>query len=395
MIRIMLVVLAATVLAVGCAQNPATPSPPQSSNNLVQYQKALDPGPHRLWAQYRFLIDESHTKVDVVPERYSRLHLNVPKFLEEYCSDCLKITGLHNNGDSTIDLTVEITHPFAGHPEYTGFDVKGILMFQGSHEIPDVPKELPLYPQSYRLSWRLMGDPELLNAEGYTYFWSPWYDSGSDKPVFNYYQGKYASGTPTANINGFLYFYSNETRHMFEEGKSASRTYHIWLPTGPVEAGYAVDACWEPPDVTPVTNPATDFPVSANQPEPYHFKVVANDGLPVTDGDGCCMDIPSVYEARAEIDLWYVLPPGYETARLVGAWNEVLEWAKLGCATENTCAPPEHPDWYCLHAEFGFGPEYSGTNQILGHEHHADLFVAPYWKYLYPAFDVFEVVVDK
>jgi hypothetical protein len=174
-----------------------------------------------------------------------------------------------------------------------------------------------------------------------------------------------------------------------------SRTYHIWLPTGPVEAGYAVDACWEPPDVTPVIDPATDFPISANQPEAYHFKVVANDGLPATDDDGCCMDIPSVYEARAEIDLWYVLPPGDANAKMVGAWNEVVEWAKLGCQAHDTCdAPPEHPDWYCLHAEFGFGSEYNGTNQILGYEFHALTF-EPTFKLLYPAFDIFEVVVDK
>jgi hypothetical protein len=50
-------------------------------------------------------------------------------------------------------------------------------------------------------------------------------------------------------------------------------------------AGYAVEACWEPPTVMPVTNPIEDFPSSANQPEAYHFKVVVNEGEVITDCD--------------------------------------------------------------------------------------------------------------
>ena len=70
-----------------------------------------------------------------IPEREGRFHLNALKFLESYCTDCLKIMGIKNNGDGTIDLTVQITHPFKGHPEYTGLDVKGIIMFNGSHAL--------------------------------------------------------------------------------------------------------------------------------------------------------------------------------------------------------------------------------------------------------------------
>ena len=91
-------------------------------------------------------------------------------------------------------------------------------------------------------------------------------ETGSDKPIYNYSPGKYSNGTPRANINGYLNFYT-ENRHMFSCNKSVTRVYHIWLPPGqPVVAGYAVDACWEPATVTPVKDPIADFPVSANQP---------------------------------------------------------------------------------------------------------------------------------
>jgi hypothetical protein len=48
-------------------------------------------------------------------------------------------------------------------------------------------------------------------------------------------------------------------------------------------AGYAVEACWEPPTITPVTNPIEDFPPSANQPEPYVWKVALTEGEVIED----------------------------------------------------------------------------------------------------------------
>jgi len=384
------------MMLAGCAHLREAPVVPSSNEVPVAVRAVNYFNPHHLWGEWTFYIPASHDRVDVVPRRNARLHLNALKFLESYCSDCLKVTSIVNNGDSTIDLGVRIKHPFAGHPEYTGFDVKGVIMFQGSHEIPENLSTLPLYPENYRLSWRLMGDPELLNADGFTYLWSPWYDSGSDLPVFNYWPGKYSSGTPTANVNGFLNFYTMEDRHIFETDKSVERTYHIWLPQGPITAGYAVDACWAPPDVTPVTDPVTDFPVSANQPELYYFKLVINDGQPVTHQDWCC-DY-TVYDSRAETRDWYVLPPGDPVNRWVGAWNESIEMDKVGIAIEDCDEPPDHPEWRCFNDSGwweGWLPP-DGVYQVFAHEFHAVEFLPqpPYYRDLYPAFDVFEIIVD-
>jgi hypothetical protein len=204
--------------------------------------------------------------------------------LEEPCSDCVKILSIKNNGDSTIDLTVQIRHPKPGHAEFTGFDVKGILMFNGSYEMPSLEIGPP-YPDPFRISWRLRGDAEVLNPDGYTVRWSPSYNSGSSAPLLNYWPGKYSHGTPTANINAYLDFYSDENRHMFANYSTVNRVYHIYLPPGPVVAGYAVEACWEPPTKTPVIDPANDFPTSANQDEPYHYRLVLNNDQPITS---CC-----------------------------------------------------------------------------------------------------------
>ena len=41
--------------------------------------------------------------------------------------------------------------------------------------------------------------------------------------------------------------------------------------------------------MTPVKNPVTDFPITANQPEAYEFYMVVNNGEPITDPE-CCGD---------------------------------------------------------------------------------------------------------
>jgi len=316
-------------LLVGCAhasENPVTPDGNNDGNSGAMTENVPEHhDPHRLWGKWSLYFNEDHTKVDLMPVRGARLHLNTMMFLEEYCSNCLKIQEIKNNGDGTINLTVNITHPFQGYPEYTGFDVKGILMFEGSYQFPLSFDWVPLPKPYFLISWREMGDPEVLNADGYTPRWSPWWDSGSAQPIFNYWPGRFSSGLPTAHLNAYLDFYTDEQRHMFETGKNASRTYKIWLPPGePTVVGYAIEACWEPPINTPVTDPINDFPLTANQSEPYVFKVVMNNGQIITDCDTCCgVTPPACSDLFAEQYQWggctsdrirWVMPDGY--------WND-------------------------------------------------------------------------
>ena len=276
------------VAVVGCmrgATDPVSTSTHAGNETLTAAIVDRDTAdPHRLWGEWLFIFDASHENVQAVPQRGARFHFNSAKFLETYCTDCLQIVRMKNNGDGTIDLTVRLKHPFTGHPELTGFDVKGIIMFPGSLEYRWTgSKTWPYYNGRFRVSWRELGDPELLNPDGYSPRWSPSWDSGSSLPIFNYWPGKYSKGTPTANLNGYIDFYTDEQRHMFRSYGVEERTYHIWLPPGPLVAGYAVEACWEPPTVTPVTDPLNDFPISANQQEPYHFEHIVNNNEPIEE----------------------------------------------------------------------------------------------------------------
>ena len=308
--RIILLGLLTTMIICGCSDS--SPIAPETIGQVIpnlSERTAADYDNHYLWGEWTFYFNEKHDQVDVVPKRQGRIHLNALKFLESYCSDCLEITNIQNNGDETIDLTVQITHPFPDSPEYTGFDVKGIIMFNGSHEVPFVAKYIWPYgfshdPSYFHVSWAKLGDPEVLNQDGYSVLWTPYWDSGSDMPIFNYWPGKYTMGSPTSNINAFLNFYTNEERHMFSVDGQVERTYHIHLPPGPVVAGYAIDACWLPPDVMPVTNPVDDFPVSANQEEPYYFRYVVNNDEPITH-EPCCGFELDCTDLRIEFSDWY------------------------------------------------------------------------------------------
>jgi hypothetical protein len=348
-------IILVTILLFGCAHDPVAPvMSVDSSINAGDIQTTAGGDisfhdPHKLWAAGNLYIDADHDTVELVPFRFGGIHLNVLKFFETSCDECVLITGASKNVDGTFNLAIRITHPFPNHKELTVFDPKLILMFQGSHEIPrGGSTEFPIYPlnpQNYWLSWRLMGDPELLNPDGWTYRWSPWYDSGLPNPIFNYWGGKYAfGGTPTANINGYLDYYSNEDRHMLESGASVERSFHLSLPAGPIIAGYALDVCWEPPTVMPVLDPADDFPITANQPELYKFEWVFNNGNKITFHQCCNVVNYTINEGYVELYEWYRLPPADSVScNNVGSWNEYFTDAWGGfCADDCDSPNPKH-----------------------------------------------------
>jgi len=160
-------------------------------------------------------------------------------------------------------------------------------MFQASQLIPDneLRAEAGLEPYGdgswhERISSYLKGDSELMNPDGWTAIWAPDaigtmdYQIEEGLPIFEYYPGKYATGDNLGTINAYRNFRTNENRHMFEVGKSDTRTYIIRPPeTGNIQASYIVHAYWAPPVNQPVSNPAEDFPPEANSPSPYEFRI--------------------------------------------------------------------------------------------------------------------------
>ncbi len=371
------------VLSVGCAKagsDVGIPVYPDMSDEEAMRPNSPNTAaiedPHRLWGEWTLYFSADHDRVDVVPVRSGRTHFNVLRLLEEFCSDCLKVTDISDNGDGTINLTVRLKHPYPDHPEFTGFDVKGIIMFQGSQRLLWLSRNFFPYNDAVKVSWKELGDPEVMNADGFTPRWCPEWDSGSDKPVFRYWPGKLSRGTPTANVNAFLNFYTDEDRHMFRSDGWVEETYHIWLPPGPLVAGYAVDACWVQPKVTPVTDPASDFPFSANQPEPYFFEIVVNNNE-VIDFEPCCGGDPfgDCTQLWAEARSWYgpQIGRGQITtrpdARICG-WGATV--CQPGTAPNDDCVLPGG----CSFTDILSNGKHQGVAMAVRNEHGLHLFAA-------------------
>jgi hypothetical protein len=224
-----------------------------------------------LWAYDLIYVDPSAPEGDrfeVVPVRSAGTHWNVISWLEKSpCTNCVKIISMTNSDHGTKLVKVSIKHPFT-NPSLTGFDVRGIAMFNGSH----------MFPTSVlNISDRTMGDGELLNANGFTTLYNFSTKGFGPSGLQGYKKGKFASvEMPDSRLNGFKVFESagaSNTRNAFYAGDTITQTYDISMPDGQFIFGYAVDASYAPPSTTPVTDPMVDFPANANCYEPFKILV--------------------------------------------------------------------------------------------------------------------------
>jgi len=282
------------LILTGCSSADSVTSPDLDSGSLNP--KSADDVPGYIpWGFYDFEIARDGSSATVIPNRSVSgmwgYHMNVVKLLEvNPCTDCLNISNIHllPNGDVSVDISIR--HPYWDR-RYTGFDVRGIIMFPATQYYPDntIRELIGIGPYPY---WKLRianhdyGDAELMNADGWTVAWSAEEGTGSysygwddkyapeDLPIFRYYPGRFSAGEDLSTLSAFKRFHSTDVRHMFEVGQTVTQTYIIRPPeTGPIVASYAVYAHWFPADNFPVIDPAADFPPEANSPLPYEYYI--------------------------------------------------------------------------------------------------------------------------
>jgi len=227
-----------------------------------------------LWGYWNISWDPATGDMEAVPVRGCMIHINALKFLEStMCQTCLIIGANEVNADGNLEVEIGIKHPISIDGAYkkevfTGFDVRGIAVFEGAH-----------YFNAHGKKAAVNTDVEytLVNADGYTRLWSPAdFPPGSlGREIFEYYPGKFeANGSNlSTTLNPFIAFWTQPQRRYFAADDHAERIYEINLPNGPVplEFGYAVDGSWAKP--ANIDNPAvpTDFPPNANSIEAYRI----------------------------------------------------------------------------------------------------------------------------
>ena len=279
----LIVLILLPVLLTGCS-GPGGPA----ILDVRQNNKDLEQGDIQ-WNLGYYLLSFSadHTELEMVPRRLADYHFLVTKFLEGGpCDDCLKIGKPEVQPDGTVKLDVTIKHPFPNSPQYTGFDVRGMVYFPVTESYPSDIEYIsllygengnpnPMFPEYYAFmpiafSRVADGGGELLNADGYSCYMVPGETYSLDWPIFSYQPGVQGNDpTPQTTITPYRLFASDNDRRMFLVSDEITREYHFALPPGEFNFGYAVDASWWPPSTMPVTDPATDFPRAANAEDPW------------------------------------------------------------------------------------------------------------------------------
>ena len=129
--RIALIIFLTSILLSGCSG--AVTSPDAAIDDVtVGTAQAMDSG-NWTWGHWTIRISEDHNSAEVVPVRESSLHLNVTKFVEgPPCPDCMWIGKAWGLPDGTVKLQINLMHPYYFNPEFTGFDVRGIVIFRRS-----------------------------------------------------------------------------------------------------------------------------------------------------------------------------------------------------------------------------------------------------------------------
>jgi len=299
-IKLAIFTLVTLVFLMGCASGGVITSPDGNQDSGGDTQPGLSGAAGEsgryLWSFNYISIDPETLDYEVIATRVVSGHWNTLSWLEQWpCSNCFKLVGITPTGNGTIDVDVQITHPFT-NANFTGFDVRGIAMFEGSHIFP---------VSGIGVSDRTSGEGEMVNADGFTQLYNINTAGGGPGGLQGYIKGKLASDIPpTTTLNGYKRYISDDPgniRNCFYAGDVITTTFEIDMPDVEFIFGYAVDGCWATPTVKPVTDPITQFPIEANCPEPWKIEITEDPpGGELSLIGGTLMMIIDVYDRQGK-----------------------------------------------------------------------------------------------
>ncbi len=313
---ILCMIVCLIMLGCGCSSgdSPIEPSDPNGpSSSLSSQADSYSHSNRILWGLWNISISADRSSIDIVPQRVQQMHLNTLHLLQFHpCVDCLQIQNLTLISDNRVDVDVKLRHPHPGSMKYTGFDVRGIFISTQDY----------IFPISGRSLATGDGVARLLNPDGYTSLFNPTDFPQTNPPALGYIPGHLApEGDLSATLNPYVAWLKDGPRRMYEIGVISIETIQLWVPDGPLEFGYAVDASWQLVDGI-VTDPLTDFPPDANCLEAYDLKVWAGPGLSRDPGawtwvyatisdhqgidtvDRVTVEAYDVFSGTVELELW-------------------------------------------------------------------------------------------
>jgi len=257
-ITLILILLCGTCL-LGCMDGHSVELNP-SSPSLHKPGSAPGARSPQLWGLYEINIDIDSGIVDAIPMRSALFEANVVNFLNSDPENLsFELKGVNAAADFIdIDIDIGITHPFGGMEGYRGYDVRGVLIGNGSSNFKS---DANLAFATPGIDTVMLGDPKGDGGgpDGYTRWFNPGefhvpglggYTGGiystpgfTGMSIINPYK-VFAYGL-NASEDVFDHFQIDNYNNVFLAGTTNFRNYYIRFPRSDgVRFNYAVIASW-------------------------------------------------------------------------------------------------------------------------------------------------------
>ncbi len=324
-----LLLSAALIFSLGCSGGTDNTSAPLAPDTLAERATSLQS--HNLLGLWQFTANPDAQTLDFTQLRIADLHLNALPFLEPPALLFLSLESLEFNGN-IIEAGIGLRHPFLGLTEFSGFDVCGILISDGSIGGFDNPDLLMPGPD----------DLHLANADGFTRWWNP-SEFPSNGTIFGYTDGllgaPYSVADFSATLNGYKYFCDDlddpddpvsdvpvDSRGLFSAGQKNVRHYTIDLGTAGLVFNYAVDASWQFPQGDPPYSAPDDFAPEANRPEAWNIAVTILDDTLYNDG----VELGGDLSLQIDVYDWFDAGLNLVSAESAGSFTSVTDVGPTG-----------------------------------------------------------------
>jgi len=265
------------VSVLSCSTGPVQPS---LNPSVTPIRTETGSDSKQVWGFWQIEFNPVTEQFENVPMRGAELTCNVIKFINGPPPNLIVqvISAFPNPDFKDFILNIGFQHPFPGLDIFTGFDVMGVFMGNGTSTYPGMGGYPVAGPD----------DQQLLNADGYTrWFNAPEFGgAGQIMPLQGYSPGSNGPPgyVPTSVLNPYKYYTDGlepvadafefnrmwpDNRGVFRPGSVNYRRFYVRFPNAVgLQFQYAVIAHWEPninhPDPP---DDLTDFPQSANSDE--------------------------------------------------------------------------------------------------------------------------------
>jgi hypothetical protein len=264
---IMFLILVAAGCSGGSSGDPVNPG---NTENLTASTVEQVSASNVLWGYYDLYFNFENGEVEAVPNKSVSFNANVVQFVNSNPANLgFSILETPVGPDYVdVDIDVSITHPFAGLPQYNGYDVRGVFIANGSSSFKYDPG-LKFGHQGTDATMFPDPDDGFGGPDGCTRWFNP--KEFTTPGLFGYTPGAFAtpgfSGTATVNPyklfgdglgktdDAFDYVMNGGDDVIFSSGQKNTRNYYLRFPlAGGVMYNYAIVASWKGED--PADHPA-------------------------------------------------------------------------------------------------------------------------------------------